>query len=59
MFSVVALSFWIMVACGVIGIETSMAREIAFVVCAMAATIFFSSIDAWECEEKRAPTDAG
>jgi len=58
MFSVVALSFWIMVACA-IGIETAMMRELAFVVCAMASTVFFSSLDAWECEEKRAPSDAG
>ncbi len=50
MFSIIGLSFCCMVAGGLIGVEWSELSSIGFSLAALAAIVFFSAIDAWECE---------
>lgn len=51
MFSIVALSFLAMVGCGAGGLELGVHCDIGFAAAAVAAMVFISSVDAWECEE--------
>jgi len=50
MFSIVGLSFCCMIAGGLIGLEWTSFSGVFFSVAALAAIVFFSAIDAWECE---------
>jgi hypothetical protein len=46
----VGLSFCCMMAGGLVGLEWSDLSSIGFSLAALAAIVFFSAIDAWECE---------
>ena len=50
MFSIVGLSFCCMLVGGLVGLEWSDFSSIGFSLAALAAIVFFSAIDAWECE---------
>lgn len=50
MFSIVGLSFCCMIAGGLMGLEWTSLSGVCFSVAALAAIVFFSAIDAWECE---------
>jgi hypothetical protein len=50
MSAIVGLSFCCMIVAGLIGLEWSDLSSIGFSFAALAAIVFFSAIDAWECE---------
>ena len=50
MSAIVGLSFCCMIVGGLIGLEWSDLSSIGFSLAALAAIVFFSAIDAWECE---------
>jgi hypothetical protein len=50
MFSVVGISFLCMVISGAVGFEWVEVSGVAFSFAALASIVFFSAIDAWECE---------
>jgi hypothetical protein len=52
MSSIVGVSFICMVLGGLAGLEWSGVSTFGFVFAAVAATVFFSAIDAWEGEEE-------
>jgi hypothetical protein len=54
MSSVVGISFCCMIAGGLVGLEWTDISGIGFSLAAFAAIIFFSAIDAWECENSGA-----
>ena len=47
---IVGLSFCCIIAGGLVGLEWSDLSSIGFSLAALAAIVFFSAIDAWECE---------
>jgi hypothetical protein len=57
MSSIVAISFLCMVAGGVVGVEWAEASSIGLALGALAAIVFFSAIDAWECETSAAEAE--
>ncbi|GEM_PF-4522667 len=50
MSAIVGLSFCCMIAGGLMGLEWADLSSVGFSLAALAAIVFFSSIDAWECE---------
>ena len=50
MSAIVGLSFCCMIVGGLVGLEWSEFSSIGFSFAALAAIVFFSAIDAWECE---------
>jgi hypothetical protein len=56
MSSIVGVSFVCMILGGVAGVEWSEVSALGFVFAAVAATVFFSAIDAWEGEEESQET---
>jgi hypothetical protein len=50
MFSIVGISFLCMMISGAIGLEWTDFSGLAFSFAALASIVFFSAIDAWECE---------
>jgi hypothetical protein len=58
MSAIVGLSFCCMVVGGLVGFEWSNLSSIGFSFAALAAIVFFSAIDAWECESGPASDSA-
>ena len=50
MFAIVGVSFCCMIVGAAVGLEWADISDIGLALSALAATIFFSAIDAWECE---------
>jgi hypothetical protein len=50
---IVGASFCCMVVSGAVGLEWASVSNIGFALAALAATVFFSAIDAWEGESDR------
>jgi hypothetical protein len=50
MFFIVGISFLCMVISGAIGLEWTDVSGVALSFAALASIVFFSAIDAWECE---------
>jgi hypothetical protein len=58
MSAIVGLSFCCMIVGGLVGLQWSDLSSIGFSFAALAAIVFFSAIDAWECESNPAPDPA-
>jgi hypothetical protein len=57
MFSIVGISFLCMVISGAIGLEWVQFSGVAFSFAALASIVFFSAIDAWECETETSSSE--
>jgi hypothetical protein len=57
MLSYVTSSFLSMLAFGFLGLHFNSVREFSLLLAALAATIFFSSLDAWTCDGRRSQVD--
>ncbi|HLW91248.1 MAG TPA: hypothetical protein VKS78_08115 [Roseiarcus sp.] len=54
---IVGVSFCCMIVGAAVGLEWADVSTVGLVLAALAATIFFSSIDAWECEGPQSESD--